>query len=169
MYLRLKWVNDSWALLYNWRRANFIFCFPIFRIMAFAILRSKKTNHRRASWKWMCLPMESGLMQHATSTQWNRIITCACKCSTWPRFQHSDLKFHWYRTHYKWHLGELMKKHKLDSVDVMNNLECMCELKRNNVNVVLNKENYQSPSEDGDTCVLRALVRSKLPYEEFLQ
>ncbi|XP_037040221.1 E3 ubiquitin-protein ligase RNF31-like isoform X2 [Bradysia coprophila] len=72
-------------------------------------------------------------------------------------------------THYKWHLGELMKKHSIDPVDVMNNLECMCELRRNNVNVVLNKASIHLPIEDEHTVALRALVRSQLPYEQILQ
>ncbi|XP_037041982.1 E3 ubiquitin-protein ligase RNF31-like isoform X2 [Bradysia coprophila] len=69
--------------------------------------------------------------------------------------------------HYKWYLGELMKIHSIDPVGVMNNLECMCELKRNNVPLQY-IESYGQPIEDTHTAGLRTLIRENIPYEKLL-
>ncbi|KAG4066077.1 hypothetical protein HA402_001324 [Bradysia odoriphaga] len=70
--------------------------------------------------------------------------------------------------HYKWYLGELIKIHSIDPVDTMNNLECMCELKRNNVPLQY-IESYSQPIEDTHTAGLRTLIRENIPYEKLLQ
>lgn len=59
-----------------------------------------------------------------------------------------------------------MRKHKIDPVDAMNNLECICELKRNNLGMQLNQFNYNQPIEDQDTTSLRQMVRSHIPYTD---
>lgn len=59
-----------------------------------------------------------------------------------------------------------MKRHNIDPVEVMNNLECVCELKRNNVTLALNKVNYFQPIEDASTPGLRSLVETHIPHEQ---
>lgn len=62
-----------------------------------------------------------------------------------------------------------MKKHSIDPVDVMNNLECICELNRNNIEISLQQRRCDKPVEDIHTKELRALVRSKIPFQNVSQ
>lgn len=61
-----------------------------------------------------------------------------------------------------------MKKHAIDPLDVMNNLECSCELKRNNI-VVKPHSSDNQPIEDKQTTYLRSVIRANIPFEKVLQ